>query len=208
MRVIFFFMSYLISLFTIASTLTVPAPFEVLKVDGKAYSADFFASTQQIYLSSGQHVIELRYKELFDDFDHDDHTIIKSEPFVVVFTMSTEALYLIAQKNKDESSAKAFAENPVINLVDSNEVNIPSRVMLLDQFEHLQMLSVSEIDLGKKEINSNLQASNSATEHSNAQEPVNKHSRALDMLMYWWQQASVQEQHAFIEHMKTNKESL
>ncbi len=212
-----------------ANTLVVPALFEVLKVDGKKFDSGFFRTEQSIKLVNGQHVILLRYEELFEDMENDDHTIVKSEPFVVMFNINQVPLKLVAKPNIDEADALKFIEKPKVSLVDKNNTPVNSTTMLLSEFEQDQFQQVlaekvvkaSAMNDNKASVKTNhskptiaanvntMSDSKSSTNKEAKVQPVSSNvqdSRALDMLNYWWQQASAEQKQMFISNMITNKD--
>lgn len=219
------FVFLLFSDFSSANILTVPEWFEVLKVDGKTYSSDFFSTTQLIEMNDGKHVLLLKYKELFDDPENDDHTTIKSEPFLVMFSMQGQPLKVASKVNKDESEARVFAESPLVKLIDQNGKERQSTTMLLADFEQKQFQSallnqaIDTPSLAKSEItnknDSQQVVSKTSTKpidtakkqpvksESKLQEPVS--SPAYDMLIYWWKQADEQQKNAFMKQLNLKR---
>jgi uncharacterized protein len=210
-----------LSAFSHANTLIVPAQFEVLKVDGRNYDSSFFAQRQKIKLINGKHVALLKYKELFDDPENDDHTTVKSEPFIVLFSMQGSPLELVFKVNKDEKEARSFAESPLVRIVDTRGNEVSSKTMLLADYEQ-KLFQVALLTQSQE-------SGNSVESHSNiygkVRPPINEHSNSrenstsapsvvapreaapvLEMLLYWWEQANEQQKKAFLSQLNLIKE--
>lgn len=211
-----------LSTFSYANTLIVPAQFDVLKVDGKNYDSSFFSVNQKIKLINGKHAVLLKYKELFDDPENDDHTTVKSEPFIVMFSMQGSPLELLSKVNKDEEEARGFAENPLVRIVDSRGKEVGSKTMLLADYEQKQfqvaLLTQSQESGNSVESRSNINdqdnspskkltiPANTSTTIPSSAAGSSEPTPALEMLLYWWQQASEQQKQAFLSQLNLIKE--
>jgi len=185
---------------SIAAEFTVPAQFQVLKIDGEKYTGSFFESTTTVNLTNGKHVVLLRYNELFEDADNDDHVKVKSEPFVVIFNMQDKPLFVVAKEFADERAARQFALSPNVSLKTNNNTTHPSESLLLSQFETRQYQQVVS-----KHVEVISSEDNKIERSADIQTSTAKNSRALDMLLYWWSQASKEDKAAFIDKLKKPK---
>ena len=190
-----------------AKELIFPDVYEVIKVNGDSFSRGLFESESKIPLSAGRHVILYRYSELFEDADNDDHVKIKSDPFVLVVDKANETIKVSSPKNQTEKQAREYAKLPSLTLVSTGGKKTEYQTFALADFEQQQYQSV----LDTRPINKAMSAerailpAQSAQSAQSAQKINNSkvtQSRALDMLNYWWQQASEQEKAAFKQQHK------
>lgn len=181
-----------------SSTLTIPENFQLLKVNGKEYSSSLFAKEVQLELTSGKHVLLLRYKEMFEDDDNDDHTTIKSPPFLLMFDIYNEPLQIKSVHFIDDSTARAYAKKPTVVLENTKKVKVASKSLLLSEFEQNQYrAALTKVQNEQVE----LMSTSTLESKQSIQQPANlkQNSRASEMLNYWWQQATAHEQQQFIK---------
>ena len=133
------------------ASLQIPAEITVLSVNGQQYQNSLFSSEIKIPLIAGRQLLVLEYKDIFDNYDEDDHTKVTSEPFVIIFTSSsTDALFLRLPDINDEASARDFVEHLNVSLSDSE--NRVQDVFIQDLMKYKQELMFeSGIDMAKNE---------------------------------------------------------
>ncbi len=203
--------SYILSIFfilisccTFASELAVPTSIKVLKVNGKTYSGSFFESEEVVDLRTGSNILILQYKELFEDYDNDDHTTVSSSPFVAVFSVNTdEKLSLRHVKIVDEKQAKEFAEKPTIKLVSNKGIYLD---VYTEDLEHYQnQLSFEKLAKNIHHLatqrGENLAAIVLSNDLAGIQVTSKENVNALTMLEYWWQQASEEQKANFLKKL-------
>ncbi|REL27173.1 DUF2057 domain-containing protein [Thalassotalea euphylliae] len=178
----------LLSLFastTLAKNVIFPEEYEVLKVNGEKYRSGFFDTEHVIPLSTGRHVILYRYKELFEEEDGDGHVTIRSDHQVLVINKQAADIYIEKPQHHAEKQARAYAKKPKLVLSSKGQQTVDYSTFALAEFEQQQYQSVLDAPVSaNQEINTK---SNQET----------RASRALEMLNYWWHQASAQEKAAF-----------
>lgn len=190
-----------------SATLTIPETFKLLKINNQNYQSSFFETETQVDLSFGRQVLLLRYQDIFDDYDNDDHTKVSSEPFVVIFDMPPYDITVRAPVLADEKEAKQFAQNPEFDFIRAShngelakQSNLAkAEVLWLTDFENKQYQAIQ------------LAHSNTATQPLSAKQTLETEKlegvNALANLKFWWQQASKSQQQAFLIAIKsgTNK---
>lgn len=203
----FYFFSILFiltSYCTLASELTVPASIKVLKVNGKNYSGSFFESEEKVALKSGRNVLILQYKELFEDYDNDDHTTITSSPFVALFNVNIDDELLLRHvKIIDEKQAREFAENPAIELITNNNAHIDVYSEGLEQYQNQLSFEKLSKNIHRSETRSIDQQDSTvlANESTISQVENETNVNVLAMLEYWWKQASDEQKAHFIQNL-------
>ena len=189
--------------FVFAKQLTFPDTFEVLKVNGQPYKSSFFESETELTLGSGRHIIEYRYSEIFEDDDVDDHIKIKSEPFVLDINLGQREIAVKNPNNLDIEQAKAYANKPELTLLGVNDTNqLDYKIISKIDYEQMRyqgLLNTSEA------VKRNLPAKTSTSTDIGLTAGQKVNSRAVEMLNYWWQQASEQERAAFLSQLKGDK---
>jgi hypothetical protein len=120
---------FLMSFYLNANVITFPENIIVISVNDVEQSSHFFARETKLDLAVGNHVLVLKYQDLFDG--DDDHTKVKSKPFVVLFTLdasiATNELITAETPHLDElKQAKQFAKNPKIKLLTQSGREISS----------------------------------------------------------------------------------
>lgn len=212
---------YFLSFSAYSGEVKIADVFYVLKVDGKEFSTNFFASETNLQLSSGKHVILMEYKDIFEGED-DGHTKITSEPFLVILEADNRDIIINKPLLEDIPAARKFSQNPKLQITDlknklishqvhflddvkaSNEqallsnVNLSANITDTVKIDESHATTQDTLEKVEKQGNAPItkkhsQSKNSGSDIKHLQEPV-----ALDMLNYWWQQASDEQRNAFI----------
>ncbi|GLX76776.1 UPF0319 protein [Thalassotalea insulae] len=208
----------LVSLFvqpSFAQQLQVPANVEVVKVNGIAQGFNLFEQQHMVPLRQGRNVLTIQYSELFDDVDYDDHTRIKSALMVLVFNIAKQqALTLLTPYINDQVQAKQFADSPHFAIVDDENNNIAMELFDLDNY--LAVTRNQEIAQQQSKNIEQIASVDSAkatpvTDHqASTHRPITKtelaQQYALDMLHYWWQQATDKQKMQFKSAISTVKD--
>lgn len=175
---------------SIASQIHIPENITVISINGKEQGFSFFNRQTTWPIKTGSNVLQLRYKELFDDVENDDHTTIRSKPFMVTFEQQTNTeLVIIVPKLLNEQAARKFAKEPKVSIetTSGNQVNFKQ--------ENVQDL------LAKQKIqtlNQFSQAQGIQQQHSDNIQQTDE-NMALQMLNYWWQQANPAQRATFLK---------
>lgn len=96
----------------------VPEQVQVMAIDGREPPPSFLSSNVELALLPGEHVLSLRYVELFR-LNGDEHDVIRSRPAALRFTAVAGGRYRLGvPAQKDRDAARAFAKAPVFTLGD------------------------------------------------------------------------------------------
>ncbi|WP_286261366.1 DUF2057 family protein [Thalassotalea atypica] len=208
----------------VASSLTIDEPLELLKINGQEHVANFFASKTSIDLVKGRHVVLMRYKDIFDDSDEDDHTTVKSEPFIVIFdiTDDNQQLVAVSPEINNLKAARGFAEEPSMSLIEqATDSVVSTEVMSLVEFEQKQFQAAITLPPVKQKPSTPVVVDQKVKLSQTVQNPkknfqaikdnaslndASQNTRALEMLMYWWQEASQEDKKIFLEKVDMVKE--
>lgn len=193
--------------------LSYPDTLSLIKVDNKSYTWSFW-DDPIVELSEGRHVIILKYKELFDNPESDDHVTIKSEPFVLLFTAEEgQSYHLEHEVLSEESEARVFAQNPTLVLKNKDNQVVDIFTQDLVAFEARAIFNSVENASTMKPANVLPKAlpvaapDNAAANLPQSPQALNQatlkkaevNQQAYDMLTYWWKQASMEQKALFIQ---------
>lgn len=190
-----------------ANQLLLPDTIKLIELNGQEQSFSFFESSTDVELMQGQNVLVLQYKELFDDYDNDDHTTIKSLSFIVILNNeSNKDLSLLTEDINNLNEARNYAKDPQITIIDENQKNI--------QFFKQELKSY----LASNKLPSLTQPAKQSIAEEPKKLPVDSFSNqinvtqinsntpeALNMLKFWWRQASEQQRAEFLSVIKNDK---
>ncbi len=209
----------LVTLFSshvLAVKLIIPEEFVVERLNGEEFMPSLFTSETVLDVSSGQNVLVLKYAQMFEDDMEDHHTTIRSNPFILIFSVGKEQRIEVQfPEQLDTNSASDFAKKPKVVLVDENGTSLAVMNQSLSQFNDQvmkQSLTKQQALINAKTINNastdagafaqkNDQPSvDNATSPKNGAGPNN-----IDMLKYWWLKASASEKAAFLQFTQENK---
>lgn len=99
--------------------LQVPERVQVMAIDGREPPPSFLSSDIELALLPGEHVLSLRYVELFR-LNGDEHDVIRSRPAALRFTAVAGGRYRLGvPAQRDRDAARAFAKAPVFTLTDA-----------------------------------------------------------------------------------------
>jgi uncharacterized protein YccT (UPF0319 family) len=97
----------------------VPEQVQVLAIDGREPPPSFLSSNIELALLPGEHVLSLRYVELFR-LSGDEHEVIRSRPAALRFAAVAGGRYRLGvPAQKDLDAARVFAKAPVFTLSDA-----------------------------------------------------------------------------------------
>ncbi len=104
-----------------AAELQVPEPFDVLAANGKEISSSL-QRKKVLPLQPGRNVIVLEYDQLFDAVYGDSHDRIQSKPFALIFDANTDdRLTLIDPAFESGTAAAAWAVAPTVTVHNASK---------------------------------------------------------------------------------------
>lgn len=106
---------------------SVPEQIEVMSIDGREPPPSFLKSRVTMALLPGEHVLSLRYVELFQ-INADDHEVLRSKQAALRFTAAAGSAYnLEIPKQANLDAARKFSKDPQFKLVSVKDGSaIPS----------------------------------------------------------------------------------
>lgn len=157
--------------------LRVPEQIEVMAVDGREPPPSFLKSNVELTVLPGEHVLSLRYVELFQ-LGSDEHDVVRSRQAALRFNAVAGTAYVLEiPKPLNHDAAKAFAKDPHFNLLNKQSGSITESTAIKSYAEASLMDSI-----GKAFTNS-----------QTGTDPVTN----LDLLKDVWTRTSREERSAF-----------
>nr|WP_274054984.1 DUF2057 family protein [Thalassomonas haliotis] len=170
-----------------AGNLQLPKEITVVSINGQPYQDAFFASDTSIPLTQGQQLLVLEYKDIFENYEDDDHTKITSEPYVVIFTAGEQdELILKLPKIADEEQARNFANKFNVTLLDGANREHPAFIQDLMKYKAGLM---TNHPLLKPRVTDPVKPAPGQDEN------------ALIQLKYWWQLAGEKQKRQFMHYL-------
>ncbi|WP_286268778.1 DUF2057 family protein [Thalassotalea hakodatensis] len=201
---------YFVSVHAIASEIKIPANIKVLQVNDTQYTASFFDRSTSYAISIGLNELHLQFKELVEDVENDDHTIIYSKPFVIIFTLKTaKDLTLLVPEFNSETQVRAYAKKPTILLVDRNQRNINHTLYDVKDYKSQQsnQFNLTIHDKSTRLISQQDEKLPQQVTEKSHSDSIHQFTdkMPLEMLHYWWKKASTEQKVEFLD--KVNLES-
>ncbi|MET1253886.1 DUF2057 family protein [Aliikangiella maris] len=198
-----------------APELIIAESFNIKAINGTIHSSGFISQNRNLQLKPGKNLLVIEYEEVFDSDDNDSFDIVKSSPFLLTLYLDTDSHYqqkVVKLKNAD--AARRYIQRPLFEIVKFTKDN-----SIRIQFELTPLVSSSEsylvqqtqvrqndpIDLSHPNPKpSKIPRSSQLLQPNNLSSGLNSknQSMALQMLQYWWQQASEAERQQFIKDIK------
>jgi len=164
-----------ISTLTYAAQVKFPAELIPLQVGENVVEHSLFSKVDKLTLEKGMHKLKIKYSDLFE-LDYDDHEVVESKPFWVEIQVSTNGNYqFVFNKPEDEVEAHIFAKSPSVKLKEVSTGELVKSVKSSEPENIMQVITIIESE----------------------QKP-----KALDMLNFWWQQATDKEKESFLNDVK------
>ncbi|MGO2131041.1 MAG: DUF2057 family protein [Pseudoalteromonas prydzensis] len=185
---------------SIAETVNFPEEIVPLQVGDKKIEHSFFNRVDEVELTPGVYQFKLKYTDLYEQ-GYDDHQVIDSEPFWVTMTIAANTDYDVVFNRADNAvAAKVFAEAPQVSLqVKGESLGIPLAII---PEPNLSSGAVSPVATAAA---STTAIASATTAQAPVSRPASNAPNAAAMLDFWWQQASAQEQQAFIDKVTKSK---
>ncbi|MGR3983277.1 DUF2057 family protein [Pseudoalteromonas sp. 1181_04] len=206
-------LSGIVSLFlsaaSVAETVNFPEEIVPLQVGDKKIEHSFFNRVDEIELVPGVYQVKLKYTDLYEQ-GYDEHQVIDSEPFWVTMTIAANTDYDVVFNRADNAvAAEVFAEAPQVSLqAKGASLGTPLAIIAEPDLTSSASSQVATVQVAPTAASTTRAAPNAA----NLQAPVSRPApnagnapSAAAMLDFWWQQASAQEQQAFIDKVTKNK---
>lgn len=97
--------------------LDLPEQVQVMAIDGREPPTGFLTSSVQLALLPGEHVLAVRYVQLFQ-LNSEDHDVVRSRQAVLRFTAVAGARYRVEYPpQRDREAARQFAKEPHFTVV-------------------------------------------------------------------------------------------
>lgn len=196
-----------------AAELIIPEQFDVLSVNGADYPFTI-GLEKTVQLQPGRNVVVLEYDKIYDAVYGDSHDRIKSAPFgVVLHVQANDKLRLDGPAFDNGTDARRYAKSPTVTVHNAEQKTVAVQLVPVQQIG--EALVAKTEGLAKTE---NVAPTPSPTNAESASMTASKAMvstasavaatpaadgkpaiNALDMLNYWWQQATPEQRAAFLQ---------
>jgi uncharacterized protein YccT (UPF0319 family) len=195
-----------ISTQVLATTVNVSDNLIVSEVNNTSVDNGFIGKQSSFELKQGNHALVLRYKDVFEDLEFAEDRLVKSQDFVVKFTITDqEQLKLSTIKIKNLAAAENFIKSPKLKLKDGQNNQLK---VTLEKVSDYKLAKQVDRAVSALALNQTIPTKNSALTTSNVttekQANTSIQLNSLTMLKYWWQNASMDEKQRFVQFTKVN----
>lgn len=197
---------------TFAATLTHSDNLEIRDIDDQVVEHGFFSKNKTFELKPGEHTIVLKYKDVFEDIEFAEDRVVKSDYFVVKFTVKNEqSLFLTTTPIRDLAAAQRFISAPELMMLNQNKQQLFLALEKLSDFELAKQVTKVVTSISMLENNKLL----NEQKHIN-NKPTLEHTEELDkkilnevdavaMLKYWWGKATTEQKASFLQYIENEK---
>lgn len=182
-----------------AETVYFPEEIVPLQVGDKVIEHSFFSRVDELELAPGTYKFKLKYTDLYEQ-GYDDHQVVDSEPFWVSVTIEQGEDYDIVFNRADNAvAAKVFAESPQVSLqAKGSSLGIPLDSATEQKQSHSSHVVAAPTAQAQPVAVAPV-AVNAPISQPAPAPTVQGAPSAAAMLDFWWQQASPQQQQAFLD---------
>ncbi len=183
-----------------AATLTIGNNLVLRDLDDKAVESSFLSRKETVNLTQGNHTLVVKYKDVFEDLDFAEEKLVKSDYFVVKFSVNEQqTLNLSTTKIKDLIAAERFAKNPELILLDESEQEI---ILVLEKLSDYELAKqITQVVTTLSAPVDNVQSSSAVSKVNKSEQEFSKavsnQVDAMPMLKYWWKKANSEEKANF-----------
>ena len=186
-----------------SAELFVPYQFQVQAIDGTVLRENFYTfdgRDQTLRLAPGEHELVLRYFDLIENNEDrtDDYARVLSEPITVSFTARANSQYAVTgDRPTTPSAGEAFAANPTLAIENraSGDTVSGDVAVAEPEIDTIRRGNTVFAPVGKTP---------SASSDAPQPAPENAPPQSLQMLKYWWNNASQAERDRFEAWRKQN----
>lgn len=177
-----------------------------LQVNEQKVEHSFFSSVSEINLPAGVHKIKLKYKDIYE-VDYDEHETVESKPFwlIVEIDDANREYKLSMQRADDISAAKKYSKQPYADFEKLGSTKKPKRLNAVNTKIVLATNTASAPAVVTATNNIQPAVVTPVISDINGVAPSAASSQqpsALNMLEFWWAQASEAEKKAFLSNKK------
>ena len=208
-----------------ATTLNVSDNLTVTEINNKIVEHGLLNTKSTFVLSRGSHALLLHYKDVFEDLEFAEYRVVESKPFVVKFTVNKEvSLNLNTAVINNLAQAESFAKAPALLLSDESQKEIDIVLTSVNDYKISQQVDIALNTYSKQSNETDKDTSNLPTTTVNKAIQVKASSsilatptvikksgntliqvNSLNMLKYWWQNASNEEKKKFKRYIAVQK---
>ncbi|PKG84153.1 DUF2057 domain-containing protein [Colwellia sp. 75C3] len=192
-----------------AAQLTITDNLVIRDIDEKSVEQGFLSKSQVFQLSQGRHVLVLKYKDVFEDVEFGEERLVKSDYFVVKFSIENQQKLLLSTSHiNDLAAAERFIKSPELNLSDEGKQEVVLNLETLSDYELAKQVTKVVTTLSAPAVisQSNDKITNETKKDQAFSAQVINNVDTVPMLKYWWQKASENEKESFLNFINKKKE--
>lgn len=179
--------------------LVIPEALDVISINKVKHSSSLFSGGDtKLELMPGQNKIVVEYDMIFD-ISNDDHERVQSEPFQFRFNVEAGKQYYVKIPSFNSvTSAMKYARKPHLEIVERST----NKTILADiTYREFDGTYTNESSKPSATVKSQQAITASTPEVSTTaiSQTTTSNDMPLQMLEFWWQQASAQQRKRFIE---------
>lgn len=198
-----------VSLNVSAATLTISDNLVIRDIDNKSVEQGILSKTQVFQLIQGEHILVLKYKDVFEDLEFGEERLVKSDYFVVKFSVKNQQELLLSTSNiHDLAAAERFIKSPELNLLDEHKQEVALELETLNDYELAKQVTKVVTSLSAPAVISqnNNKITNTTKNKQTFSTQVMNNVDIVPMLKYWWQKASKNDKESFLLFINTKEE--
>lgn len=191
----------------LAATINVSDNLIVSEVNDKAVDNGFIGQKSSFELGQGNHALIVRYKDVFEDLEFAEDRLVESQDFVVKFTITDQQkLKLSTSKIKNLVAAESFIKSPKLKLNDRNNNQLNLSLEKVEDYKLAKQVDIAVNSRASKQvaIESNTALASAAVVTAQKSDNTLIQVNSLNMLKYWWLNASNDEKQRFKQFTKEN----
>ncbi|WP_231562040.1 DUF2057 family protein [Colwellia psychrerythraea] len=178
----------------------------VRDLDDKAVEHGFLSQKQTIQLTTGEHTLVIKYKDVFEDLDFAEERLITSDYFVVKFNLADQKKLILSTINiNDLAAAERFSKDPELTLLDEHQQSVVLTLEKLSDYELTKQVTKVVNDLSIPVVAQTKGETRTKDELTFNKQVIEKID-VVPMLKYWWDKASQDDKESFLLIINENME--
>ena len=180
--------------------LVIPEALDVVSINKVKHSSSLFSGGDtKLELMPGQNKIVVEYDMIFD-ISNDDHERVQSEPFQFMFNVEAGKQYYVKIPSFNSvTSAMKYARKPHLEIVERSTNKTISADITYREFDGTYTSESSKPSATVKSQQAISASTPEASTSAISQTTTTSNDMPLQMLEFWWQQASAQQRKRFID---------
>jgi uncharacterized protein YccT (UPF0319 family) len=118
------------------SFLTVSDNLILKQVNDKDVDVGFFSTQNKINLVKGEHILLVKYKDVFEDLDFAEERLVESDLFIIKFRIKSDQILLLTTPAiKNLTAAEKFSRMPEVTITNQKGKSLVLDLMTYDDYK-------------------------------------------------------------------------